>query len=198
MKRLSEGKLLSGLVAMSLLGLGVGVYPSVTNTSDLIAEAGELEGRVERSDDGAAALDRLHATLAERETEARERLRKIPQDGDVGGLIRDMSHAFERLGLGKPEIKTGRPIDGEDAQALPMTVEIRGGFLELMGAVTWVERLDRLVRVRKLEFTAPTSRERDPLFGEPLEGEITLDVYYAPRLASPFLSETSVATAEEE
>jgi Tfp pilus assembly protein PilO len=197
-KRLSEGKLLGGLVALALVGLGLGVYPSVSNTGKLIREARELEGRVERSDDGAAALERLRETLAERETEARERLRTIPQDGDVGGLIRDMSHAFERLGLGKPEIKTGRPIDGEDAQALPMTVEVRGDFLELMGAVTWVERLDRLVRVRKIEFEAPESREKNPLFGEPLEGEITLDVYYAPRLGSPFASEASVASAKEE
>jgi Tfp pilus assembly protein PilO len=198
MTRFSEGKLLGGLVAMTLLGLGLGVYPSVNHTGELIGEARELAGRVERSDDGAAALERLGETLAQREAEARRRLRRIPQDGDVGGLIRDMSHAFERLGLGKPEIKTGRPIDGDDAQALPMTVEARGDFLELMGAVTWVERLDRLVRVRKLEFRAPSSREKNPLFGEPLEGELTLDVFYAPRLGSPFEAAATVATAGEE
>jgi Tfp pilus assembly protein PilO len=190
-------KLWGGLAAVAALGLGLGVYPNLTGAQRLASEAKELDARVERSDDGAAALERLRETLAEREAEARARLREIPEDGDVGGFIRGMSQAFERLGLGKPEIKTGRPIDHEDAMGLPMTVELRGDFLRLMGAVTWVENLDRLVRVRKLRFETPTGKGQAPLFGDALEGEITLDVYYAPRLASPLPGSAATADAGE-
>jgi len=193
MNRLSEGKLWGGLAAVAALGLGLGVYPNLKGADRLARQAAELEQRVQRSDDGAAALERLRETLATREAEARRLLRPIPADGDVGGLIRGMSEAFERLGLGKPEIKTGRPIDHEDAMGLPMTVEVRGDFLKLMGAVAWLEGLDRLVRVRKARFETPTASAGAPLFGDPLEGELTIDVYYAPRLDSPL---TGAAAAD--
>lgn len=185
MKRHENSKLLIGLAAFVVVGLGVGVWPNVRSVERLDRAAADLSSRVARSDDGAAALDRLADTLAAKKERARADLKDIPKDGDVGGFIRDVSAEFGRLGLGRPEIKTGRPIENEHAQALPMTVEMRGEFIQLMQAIEWVESIERLVRVRKISFKAPEATSREPRFGEPLDGELVLDVYYDAVTASP-------------
>lgn len=185
MKGHENGKLVVGLAVLILLGIGVGVWPNMRSADRLDALAADLASRVERSDDGEAALGRLRTTLAQRTQEAQATLKDIPRDGDVGGFIRAVSDEFGRLGLGRPEIKTGRPIESDVAQALPMTVEVHGGFLQLISAIDWVESIQRLVRVRKITFTLATTPSREPLFGDPLEGELVLDVYYDPRTLSP-------------
>jgi len=187
-----DTKLGAGLAALALLGLVAGVLPNMRGASRLDHRITDLSSRVERSDDGAAALDRLHRTLKERRAEALERLKPIPVDGDVGGIIRAMSSRFTELGLSRPEIKTGRPIERDEAKSLPMTIEIRGGFLQLMEAVAWVESLERLVRVRKIRIETPKGQGNVPIFGEALEGEIVIDVYYEPALTPP----TGAALAE--
>lgn len=181
----ADAKLGAGLAGLVLLGLVAGVWPNLRGSARLDREIADLSSRVERSDDGAAALDRLRETLAERRAEAGERLKPIPKDEDVGGIIRAMSTRFTDLGLGRPEIKTGRPVEQDEAKSLPMTIEIRGEFLQLMQAVGWVESLERLVRVRKIRIETPTGQGAAPLFGEPLKGEIVLDVYYEPALTPP-------------
>lgn len=195
MKNANDNKLRAGLAAIVLLGFAVGIWPNLSGASRLDAERRDLETRVERSDDGAAALDRLNATLVSLDADARRRLKDIPKDGDVGGLIRDMSHRFTELGLGRPEIKTGRPLEHDEARALPMTVELRGDFLRLMTAIAWLESLDRLLRVRKINFETPVGKDREILFGDPLECEIVLDVFFEPTFESP-LTVSAIADAE--
>jgi len=180
-----NGKLFAGLGGMVVLGLALGVWPNLRAADELTEKATDLASRVERSDDGEAALRRLNELLATRTQQAENTLKNIPRDGDVGGFIRAVSDKFGSLGLGRPEIKTGRPIDGDAAQALPMIVEVEGGFLQLVSAIEWVESIDRLVRVRKVTIESPTSRSNEPVFGDPLEGELALDVYYAPTHDSP-------------
>ncbi len=180
-----NGKLWSGLAILIVAGLGIGVWPSVRATKELDARIIDLSSRVARSDDGDAALARLRGALDERQSEAEETLKRIPPDRDAGGFIRDVSARFAEFGLGRPEIKTGRPVESDHATALPMTVDVRGGFLDLVRAVDWVESIDRLVRVRKLRFESEKSGGQEPLFGSPLRGELSLDVFYDAKTPSP-------------
>lgn len=185
MKRSENTKLIAGVVVLAALALVLGVWPNVKGLERLGETRADLVSRVERSDDGDAALERLAGELGEHKLDARVRLRPIPEDGDVGGLIRAMSDEFAQLGLGRPEIKTGRPIEHDDAMALPMTVEIRGTFLNIADVIQWVESLDRLVRVRKVRIESPRSGTAESDFSEVLEAELVLDVFYAPRFESP-------------
>lgn len=180
-----NGKLFVGLAGLVVAGLAVGVWPNLRAAERLDNAAADLSSRIERSDDGDAALGRLRVTLEERKQDSQRLLKDIPRDGDVGGFIRDVSDRFGELGLGRPEIKTGRPIENDHAQALPMTVEVNGTFLELMQAIEWVESIDRLVRVRKVSVKSPQGSGRETSFGEPLEGELVLDVYYDAATQSP-------------
>ena len=88
MKGAENGKLLAGLAGLAVVGLAFGVWPNLREADRLESEAVDLASRVERSDDGEAALGRLHAMLDRRTNQAESTLKDIPRDGDVGVLHR--------------------------------------------------------------------------------------------------------------
>ena len=194
--RTQNTKLIAGAAAVVVAGLAVGVWPNLKSMESLGSQKADLVSRVQRSDDGDAALKRLRATLDEEQQRAEAVLREIPLDGDVGGFIREMSAEVARLGLGRPEIKTGRPIEHDDAKALPMTVEITGTFLQMVSVVEWVESLERLVRVRKLTVD-PAVRSNGEDFSDAFTADVVLDVYYAPTFKAPEAPQVTADAGDE-
>ncbi len=172
-----------GLIALSF---GVLVYPNLASIQRLKAEKIDLKERVARSDDGAAKLRDLSAQLIESKRVLADETTPIPEDGDIAGLIRELTSRLESMNVREREITTGSPIRHEDASSMPMSVSMTGGFVSVFDTIQWAERLPRLVRVQRVKIKRPLNKDGvESRATGPVEADLLLDVMFAPRSFGP-------------
>lgn len=164
-------------VALVALGGVAVVAPSVRSIQALADERAELEDRVARSDDGAAAVRRLQEVLADVKNRAGRDVRPIPTDSDVASLIRSLTAQLDRLSIGEREITTGAATRLDDVSTMPMSVRAEGNFLSVYDALRWIESLPRLVRVQRLKFETDKLGDGSP--GR-VRADLLLDLFFAP------------------
>jgi len=197
-----RSRLVLGLVALILLGVGAGVWPHVRAIRALEERREDLQARAAASDDGAATLTRLQTELEEATRLAEERSKPISAQSDVAEMIRALTAQLDRLGMSEREITTGAPTHLPDAASLPMSVRMKGRFPNVHEAIRWIESLPRLVRAKRVSIEIPRRRSDknnvDWLAPE-VDAELLLDVFFAPvgEAAPPSGSATAAAQESE-
>lgn len=173
-------RLLIGLIAIVAVGLFAGVLPRVHSIKRLKAESLSLLDRAHRADNGAAELTRLRNRLDELRADAETRVKDIPADSDVSGLVRAMTTRLDQLGMPEREITTGATNDLGDALSAPMSVRIKGPFLKTLAAVEWIESMPRLVRILRLKIQFPARGPAPSEDGDSpaIESELLMNVYF--------------------
>ena len=95
--------------------------------------------------------------------------------GENSALWFDARDPFER------EIKMGAATEMERATSIPMTVMIRGDFAGVFAALSEIETMDRLIRVRRLKIGNDNGRARELVRDGVVTATLTMDVFYGPR-----------------
>ena len=184
-----------GWVVLVILGVFVGVFPRLRALDRLDQEASSLSGQASRSDAGASKLAQLNERLARARATVQTRVRPIPHDADVAGLIRTLTTELDDLGMTEREITTGAPKDIGDAMSAPMSVRMTGPFLGVYQAVRWIETLPRLVRITRVTIKTPQRNPEELIqnAGRMVHAELLLNVYSDP---APTESTGASASAE--
>ena len=95
--------------------------------------------------------------------------------------MRRMSVMFDDAGLQAPQLTTGVPQEDVGAIAMPMTIIAEGDFVALVDAITAIESLPRLVRVRRVRLASDSDRRGAPIDRSgTIRADLQLDVFYAP------------------
>ncbi|MBN8644770.1 MAG: type 4a pilus biogenesis protein PilO [Planctomycetes bacterium] len=183
----SKNQLMLG--AAWALTVGVGVFgvirPAVSHMSTLEREIAEQRAELTRPGSAPETIERLARELTALRALGSERMTPIPKESGVAALVKDLSEAFDALGLKQREISTGTARTTEEASSLPMSISLNGPFPEIYKAVRRVESLDRLVRVQRLRMALPAPSARDTIDrGGQVKADLLIDVFYAPRSAA--------------
>ncbi len=192
------GTLAAGLAALGALGVFGVVWPQVSSIRALIAERSELQERIGRRDDGAAALERLQDELESQRARAAAYVTPIPEFADTASLIRAISRRLDALGMREREITTGAPTKHDMVSVMPMSVTLRGDFLSIYEAVRWIESLPRLVRVDRLKIKHEKGATSAEGLAGRVEAEILLQVFFAPASGEDDLASTLARVSEGE
>lgn len=168
---------------MALVGGGGAgsLWPTMASIGRLREEKTTLESRVERSDDGAAAVRRLQEELVAVRVLHERQARPIPTDSDVASLIRQLTARLDELAIREREITTGAPTAAEDVMSMPMSVTLQGEFVSVYSGLRWIESLPRMLRVQRLKIDTDKAKSLAP--GE-VRAELLLELFFDRRPAA--------------
>lgn len=157
------------------------IWPAHRDFRALEREIETKRAELSNPGDGPEAIEKLATDLAALRKFGDERMTPIPSESGVAQLVRELSLAFDELGLRDREITTGGAKPLEEASAMPMTIMLGGKFPAIHRAVTQIESLNRLVRVQRLRIATekPTTQGFDR--SGRVRADVLLDVFYAPR-----------------
>jgi Tfp pilus assembly protein PilO len=170
-----------GLGVMMLGGLVLLVMPAHQSRQHLRDEIVALEEELSKPNSSPELIARLEDQLGRLEALRDQRMKPIPDDRDVAGLVRDLSEMLDDLRLTEREITTGASKDLDEATSMPMSVMLRGPFPAIAEAVERIESLERLVRVQRLRVTAGRSGKGTVDRGGSVRADIMIEVFYDPR-----------------
>jgi len=169
-------KVIGGWVALMLVCLFSLTWLQPRLLAEARQERQQLQQRMDRAQDGAAEIRALVSELDELR-ESTVSLKRVPNESQFAGLIQDLGSQLERLGVEKREITNGGSVDLGPAKSIPMRIRMTSDFLGAFETIEWIESLDRLIRVQRVQLT--TTDERAP-WSAKVEAEITLDAVFDP------------------
>ncbi len=181
--RPSKISLVCGGAWLLLVGIASAgwIVPVYAESARLEREIAELEAELAKPADGPEVIERLATQVTQLEALMHERMRPIPDDSDVAGLMLELSLVLDELGLVEREVTTGAPKQLDEARSMPMSVLLRGEFLSIYAAVRHIEALPRLVRVQHVRILTDRSRQALPNRTGVVEAELVIEVFFAPR-----------------
>lgn len=182
---MSAGRKAAGPLCVAgvlLLGSALFVVPAWRAESRVRSEVGEFERELRQAANPPEVIQKLEARLGRVRDAGDERMKPIPEQSDVSGLMRRLSEMLDELGLDRRDLTTGRPREHDEAMSLPMSVMVEGPYPRVIEAVSRIEGLERLVRVQRLRLRSaraetPGEVRRDGT----VRADILLEVFYAPR-----------------
>jgi Tfp pilus assembly protein PilO len=139
------------VVVAIVLVFVVGLWAPLSNRAgELEAEILKLEGdlgvtrgRTDGLGELASEVDRLQAKVAETN-------KLIPQQGELAGLLRELSTQIETEALTDQNLATGSQQVSDEYATLPVELTFSGDSPAVFRFVRRVERMPRLVQVERL------------------------------------------------
>lgn len=181
-RRSIEGWALVAMVAAAAGLTWMLTWPEWTKGTAMAVEVSELERKIidlaGAQDTLDAATERLRIAGARQVTECRQ----VPPTADVAGLMQALSLEVDGHRVHDQTFTVAdapSPLS-EHYEALPLQLEVVGGFDGIWDVLEQAESLPRLVRVSGLDISTTTRRDDAP-GTKPLRGVLALDVVYAPR-----------------
>ena len=102
--------------------------------------------------------------------------RRLPQQKELGGFLREISGNLEQGTLANQVIEPGSPTQAELFHTLPIVLRFRGSYLSLARFLERLEDMERLTRVQKLVLRGGSG----PTVGDPekLNVEVLMNIYF--------------------
>lgn len=131
-------------------------------------EIKSLEHRTDISPATADAERQLVTRVAERRAFVERECREVPGSPDVAEIVHRLSLHKDDVHVVDQNFTTGVPAPaGSDPswpeRAMPLTIDLRGSFESGFSLVRAVERMDRLLRITSLQFSAERTEEERSL-----------------------------------
>ncbi|MFK7960032.1 MAG: hypothetical protein AB8G96_05845 [Phycisphaerales bacterium] len=154
----------------TLIGLRLLAIPKWRAASAHRAEAADLQDRMSDMSDQDATLERLTQLVRDVELSGIETMRRVPVLPQEAHVMRRLTLPIDGVTVQSQEIIAGSPTDalidgplhGVPEGAIPINVEMRGGFESIFALVRSAERMENLVRVDSVRLVLPSGdRNRD-------------------------------------
>ena len=178
--RLTWG-LAGGWCLLVLAALTLIVIPAWQRSRALEVRLVELREELDASQDDPDVLEDLGTRLDSLRRFGEGRMTPIPEESDIAGLMHSLTSILDGKSLLEREIKMGAATEMERATSIPMTVMIRGDFAGVFAALSEIETMDRLIRVRRLKIGNDNGRARELVRDGVVTATLTMDVFYGPR-----------------
>jgi Tfp pilus assembly protein PilO len=181
-RRSVEGWALAATIAAGGGLTWVLTWPEWAQGTAMAAQVDELERKIVDLAGAQGTLDeateRLRLAGSQQETECRQ----VPATADVAGLMQALSLDVDgrRVHDQTFTVADAPSSLSEHYEALPLQLEVVGGFEGIWDVLEQAESLPRLVRVSGLDITSMARRDDAP-GTKPLRAVLSLDVVYAPR-----------------
>jgi len=170
-----------GLFIVGLLGLFIGVIPSIQKSISLVSELRLLQTEIERMQQKASMLASLDQTSLE--TTAQDVLAAVPTDKSINTLMSTVEAIAVKNGLsiadlsieGIGTLATGsaKVAAKPEGNVVSETIVLQGDLLPLRNFLADSVRVRRLLRIKRLELTAvPKSTA--------MNMKLIIEVFYAP------------------
>jgi Tfp pilus assembly protein PilO len=115
---------------------------------------------------------RLPGEVALAREELREVARRVPSDGEVGGLLQHIGAAMNECNMAEREVVTHPTVAGSPFARIPLSLRLRGSFQDVFKLLGRIEQAGRAAHIDRL--VVETSSEQR---NAPLRVEIDLSTY---------------------
>lgn len=173
-------------IAGTLIAAGMAaamfIWPNYREASAVRSQVAHLASRMEAHDGHVAAVELLATEVQRAQDRAERELKLIGAGPDVAALIRHMSSEIDGVHVMDQTFTAGKsasaPVAGADNFMIqPVMVEMRGRFAAVMGLISRVESLGRLVRVSSVRIGCDRATEDGS--SPEVQAAVCLEVVYA-------------------
>ncbi len=180
------------IVALAVVFAGAGWLPQHRQRQAIGQRIIAAQSTIAANEAQSQSLDRLTSDIRQLGGSLAGTADRIPAQGDIGSLLRDLSLAMTRQGLDDQQIVAHSITPGSEFSVIPLTLQFKGGFTGVFGLVREVESMQRLVRLTRVELTS------DPNKGGEVTASLELCTFFSPQTAREAASrDSSTGSASE-
>ncbi|ULT70338.1 type 4a pilus biogenesis protein PilO [Pseudomonas sp. BC42] len=145
--------LTAALLLLVILAAGYGLYlsPHLRQLQQMRHEETRLKQQFASKARQVANLELYRAQLAALRSRFEQLLHQLPSDGEVPGLLEDISRLGLGSGLALEEIKLQPPVPRPFYVELPIQITVTGGYHDLATFVSGVAGLPRIVTLHDFQ-----------------------------------------------
>lgn len=164
------------LLAVLVLAIGtfvlLGWYPAHRDIKRLRAEIDTTVHQLSGSAEKTKGHPELHETVQRLKRELAATSKTIPHQGELAGLIREVSTRAEAQQLREQNLSTKPTVESAHYVTLPVEILCRGDALAAFGYVNQLEQMPQLVQLTGLYLSS------DPDKSGAVETRLTLNTFF--------------------
>jgi Tfp pilus assembly protein PilO len=170
----AQQKLIGAAAVIAALHIGLVIWPVYKQTRSLNSQAAGVEAELSGSRGQAAELTALSRDVKRIAAEMADGVKKVPQEGEMAQMIRELSNRLAAQHLSDPTIGTQTTLPGPNYNTVPIIVGFHGDGVSAFRFINDVESLPRVVQVKRIHLL-----RSEKLPGQ-VEAEIELNTFYSP------------------
>ncbi|MEJ5375475.1 MAG: type 4a pilus biogenesis protein PilO [bacterium] len=144
------------ILAGVMIVLGLAWYmlfflPNDEEISSLRSQLDKLQKQIQEQQKAKEAKLDLEKQIKALEAELRVLSSRLPEEKEIPDLLSSVNETGRLHGLEFVLFKQGKPVRKEYYSEIPVEIQVRGGFHQIMQFLSKVGELDRIVHVSKLK-----------------------------------------------
>lgn len=144
------------IVAGVMVVLGLAWYmlfyaPNNDEISSLRAQLDKLQKQIQEQQKAKEAKLNLEREIKALETELKVLSSKLPEEKEIPDLLSSVNEMGRLHGLEFVLFKQGKPVRKEYYSEIPVEIQVRGGFHQILQFLSKVGAMDRIVHISKLK-----------------------------------------------
>lgn len=166
-----QKKLIAGFAVGVLAFGGIVVWPAVRESRQMHSQIVQAQQQLLSTQAQTSGLAALVTTVKQIRMEINTNNKRIPNQGEVAELLRELTTELQRQQLIDPAITSQPILPGPSYVRLPIQIAVKGPALGAFGFINRVEAMTRLVQLQRLHLQ---TSEKHP---DQIEAEMDLHTF---------------------